>query len=376
MKKILITGGAGFIGAHVARELLAHGYAVRALDNLSPQVHGEDARAARRRPSYLPDAVELQVGDVRDATAVGRALDGVDAVYHLAAIVGVGQSMYQIAEYTSVNNLGTAVMLEELVKRGRVERLIVASSMSVYGEGYYRDARGRELSGVERSMDQLAAGDWELRDGEGGALTPIPTSEAKPPSLPSVYALGKYDQERLCLVTARAYGISACALRLFNTYGIDQALSNPYTGVLAIFASRLLNGKAPLINEDGLQKRDFVSVRDVARAFRLALEVDQADQHVLNIGSGHVSTVVDVARLMAEMIAGGRIKPEVTGKYRMGDIRHCFPDITLAERVLGYRPEVTLEAGLTELCGWLGGQVAVDRVEEARAELVARGLAL
>ncbi|MDB4969004.1 MAG: NAD-dependent epimerase/dehydratase [Myxococcales bacterium] len=376
MKKILITGGAGFIGAHLARELVTHGYAVRALDNLSPQVHGAGAREERRRPSYLDDAVELQVGDVRDPDAVRRALDGVDAVYHLAAIVGVGQSMYQIAEYTSVNNLGTAVLLEEMVKRRSLTRLVVASSMSVYGEGYFTDAGGRLVSGVERTMEQLAGSQWEMRGEDGGTLTPIPTGEDKTPSLASVYALSKYDQERLCLVTMRAYGRSAVALRLFNTYGLDQALSNPYTGVLAIFASRLVNGKPPLINEDGLQRRDFVSVRDVARAFVLALEVPGADGQVFNIGSGRVYSVLDVARLMAEMVSGGRIKPEVTGKYRMGDIRHCFPDISRAEKLLGYRPEVTLEAGLSELCDWLRGQVAVDRVEEARAELAARGLAL
>ena len=372
MKKILITGGAGFIGGHVARELLAHGYEVRALDNLSPQVHGRNAR----RPAYLDERAELVVGDVRDPAAVRAALDGVDGVVHLAAIVGVGQSMYQIAEYTAVNNLGTAVLLEAIVADKRVERLVVASSMSVYGEGLYRDGDGNIVAGVERTMQQLAAGRWELHDEDGRGLAPIATTEAKTPSLPSVYALSKYDQERLCLVTARAYGIGAVALRLFNTYGVDQALSNPYTGVLAIFASRLLNGKPPLINEDGLQRRDFVSVRDVARAFRLALEVDDADGQLFNIGSGRVHTVADVARQMSEMIAGGRIAPEITGRYRMGDIRHCFPDIARAEAVLGFRPEVDLGEGLVELCEWLRGQVAVDRVEEARAELAARGLAL
>ena len=372
MTRILITGGAGFIGGHVARELVQHGYEVRALDNLSPQVHGTNAR----RPAYLDERVELVVGDVRDAAAVRAALDGIDAVVHLAAIVGVGQSMYRIAEYTAVNNLGTAVLLEEMVAARRVERIVVASSMSVYGEGAYRDGDGRIVAGVERTLQQLAQGDWELRDAGGRALAPMATTEAKTPSLPSVYALSKYDQERLCLVTARAYGIGGVALRLFNTYGVDQALSNPYTGVLAIFASRLLNGKPPLINEDGLQRRDFVSVRDVARAFRLALEVDAADGQVFNIGSGRVHTVVDVARQMAEMISGGRIAPEVTGRYRMGDIRHCFPDIARARALLGFAPEVDLEAGLVELCDWLRGQVAIDRVEEARAELAARGLAL
>lgn len=375
IQRVLITGGAGFIGAHLARELCRHGYEVRALDNLSPQVHGVGAREAARRPAYLDREVELQIGDVRDREACRRALDGVDAVFHLAAVVGVGQSMYRIAEYTSVNNLGTAVLLEELVRHERVRRLVVASSMSVYGEGWYRDSRGRLAAGVERTMAQLGAADWELVDGDGERLQPIPTPEDKDISLPSVYALSKYDQERLCLITGRAYGIPTVALRLFNTYGVGQALSNPYTGVLAIFASRLLNGRPPLINEDGQQRRDFVSVRDVARAFRLALETPAAEGQVFNIGAGRVYTVAAVANLMAEMITGGRVRPEITGQYRMGDIRHCFPDIARAGAVLGYQPEVTLEDGLGELCDWLRGQVAVDRVEEARAELAARGLA-
>ncbi len=376
MKRVLITGGAGFIGAHLARELLAHGYQVRALDNLSPQVHGKGAREAARRPALLDREVELVLGDVRDPASCLKALDGVDAVYHLAAMVGVGQSMYQIADYTSVNNLGTATLLEAVIKSGTVERLMVASSMSVYGEGSYQDSGGRVVAGPERDIDRLSAGKWELQDESGHPLRPVPTSEKQRGALSSVYALSKYDQERLCLMTGRAYGISAVALRLFNTYGIGQALSNPYTGVLAIFASRLLNGKPPLINEDGQQRRDFVSVRDVARAFRLALEVPEAAGRVFNIGSGQVSTVSDVAHLMSEMISSGRIAPEITGQYRMGDIRHCFPDLSLAAEVLGYRPEVPLARGLEELCGWLGGEVAEDRVEEARAELAARGLTL
>jgi dTDP-L-rhamnose 4-epimerase len=370
MKKILITGGAGFIGGHLARELVRHGYAVRALDNLAPQVHGEGAG----RPAYLDPAVELVVGDVRDGAACARALVGVDALVHLAAAVGVGQSMVRIAEHTSVNSLGTAVLLEQVVAHGGLERLIVASSMSVYGEGSFVDGSGHIVSGVERTPAQLAAGRWELRGDHGGPLMPVATDERMPPAPRNVYALLKHDQERLCLLTARAYGIPVVALRLFNTYGVDQALSNPYSGVLASFAARLLDKKSPLVNEDGLQRRDFVSVRDVARAFRLALEANDVDQKVFNIGSGRVYTVVEVARRLAEVVAGSRIAPEVTGRYRPGDVRHCFPDITLARRLLGYRPEVTLGDGLSELCAWLRGQVAIDRVGEARAERAARGL--
>lgn len=367
--RVLITGGAGFIGSHLADDLIDHGYEVRALDNLSDQVHGP----AASRPGYLNPEVELIEGDVRDPGAVRRALDGVEAVYHLAARVGVGQSMYEIEKYTSVNNLGTAVLLEALMERP-VRRLVVASSMSIYGEGLYRDAGGDLVPGTERGLERLKAHDWEVRDGRGHALAPVPTPESKAPCLSSVYALSKYDQERLCLMFGRAYSIPTVALRFFNVYGTRQALSNPYTGVLAIFASRLLNGNPPLIFEDGHQKRDFVHVSDVARACRLALEVEEARDQVFNIGSGRQYTVLEIARAMAEVLGREGIKPEVTGKYRVGDIRHCFADITLAQRVLGYKPQMPLEGGLIELSSWLEGQVACDRVAEAREELAARGL--
>ncbi len=371
-KHVLITGGAGFIGSHLADELLAHGYRVRALDNIAAQVHGESGG----RPDYLNPDVELIVGDVRDPATVRTALKGVDAVYHLAAIVGVGQSMYEIERYTSVNNLGTAVLLEALVEKP-VERLVVASSMSIYGEGLYRNPEGDDgnlATGIERSRDQLKARDWEVRDAQGRALTPLPTPETKAPALSSVYALSKYDQERLCLMVGRAYNIPAVALRFFNVYGTRQALSNPYTGVLAIFASRLLNGNPPLIFEDGLQMRDFVHVSDVTRVCRLALEKPEARDQAFNIGSGRQYTVREIARAMGEVLGREAIEPEITGNYRVGDIRHCFADITLARRVLGYEPAMPLEQGLIELASWLEGQVAYDRVAEARAELAARGL--
>jgi dTDP-L-rhamnose 4-epimerase len=368
-KHVLITGGAGFIGSHVADRLLAKGYRVRALDSLSEQVHG----AGGGGPAYLDPEVELVVGDVRDPAAVRRALQGIDAVYHYAAAVGVGQSMYQIADYTSINNLGTAVLLEALVERP-VERLVVASSMSIYGEGLYRAADGSIQAGLERSIEQLKAGDWEARSADGEALTPHPTPEWKQPSLASVYALSKYDQERMCLMIGRAYNIPTVALRFFNVYGPRQALSNPYTGVLAIFASRLLNGNVPMIFEDGLQQRDFVSVYDVAEASRLALEVPQAAGRVFNIGSGRRYTIRDIAQRIAAVMGKEYVTPEITGKYRVGDIRHCFADITLARGLLGFEPRVEFDVGLTELAGWLEGQAADDRVDEAKAELAARGL--
>jgi dTDP-L-rhamnose 4-epimerase len=366
--QILITGGAGFIGSHLADGLLHRGHRVRALDNLSSQVHGSDAE----RPRYLHPEVELQHGDVRDAEAVRRALAGIDAVYHFAAAVGVGQSMYEIDHYTSTNNLGTAVLLQELADRP-VDRLVVASSMSLYGEGMYRAADGTPLPGSERPLEQLRAGDWELRGRDGEPLTPVPTPETKTPSLSSVYALSKFDQEQLCLMIGRAYGIPTVALRFFNVFGTRQALSNPYTGVLAIFASRLLNDHAPLIFEDGLQRRDFVCVHDVVQACLGALEVPAAAGRAFNVGSGHSYSVHDVAVMMASIL-GKTIEAEVCGKYRVGDIRHCFADITLARDILGYRPTITLEDGLVELAEWLQDQAADDRVETASRELAARGL--
>lgn len=368
-KRILITGGAGFIGSHLADELLRHGYRVRALDNLSPQVHGD----LGLRPDYLHPEVELIEGDVRDPAMVRAALKGVDAVYHFAAAVGVGQSMYEIEHYTSINNMGTAVLMEALIE-APVERLVVASSMSIYGEGLCRTASGAVRPGGERPLEQLRAGRWELYDDEGNRLEPYPTPETKTPSLASIYALSKYDQERMGLTIGRAYDIPTVALRFFNVYGTRQALSNPYTGVLAIFASRFLNDKPPLIFEDGYQKRDFVSVYDVAQACRLAMEVPEAAGQVFNVGSGQAYTVREVADKMATALGKEHIQPQVTGKYRMGDIRHCFADITRARDVLGYAPRVTMEEGLVELAGWLEGQMAYDRVDDASAELAERGL--
>jgi dTDP-L-rhamnose 4-epimerase len=368
---VLITGGAGFIGSHLADELLARKLRVRVLDNLASQVHGSDAR----RPDYLDPEVELIHGDVCDPAVVRNALRGVDAVFHFASAVGVGQSMYEVMHYTRTNNLGTAVLLEALIEKP-VAQLIVASSMSLYGEGLYRTARGETRVVGERSLEQLRRAEWEWRDEEGAALQPAPTPETKVPALASVYALSKFDQERMCLMIARAYGMKAVALRFFNAYGPRQALSNPYTGVLAIFASRLLNDSAPRIFEDGWQQRDFVSVYDIARACRLALETPAAAGEVFNIGSGEACTVREIAQRLAAVTGKEHLQPEITGKYRVGDIRHCFADISKAREILGYTPQVKLDDGLAELAAWLEGQAAVDRVAQASAELDARGLAI
>lgn len=368
-KRILITGGAGFVGSHLADELLSRGYRVRALDNLSSQVHG----FGHKRPGYLSSEVELIVGDIRDPAAVRKSLNAVDAVFHFAAAVGVGQSMYEVSKYTSTNDLGTAVLLEGIVE-SRVERLVVASSMSLYGEGLYRSCNGDIRTGGNRPLEQLRLAQWDLQDEHGHRLTPVPTPETKAPEIASVYALSKYVQERMCLMLGRAYDIPTTALRFFNIYGPRQALSNPYTGVLAIFASRLLNDKAPLIFEDGLQLRDFVSVHDVKRACRLALEEPAAAGRVFNIGSGNCYTVREVADQIARVLGKESLEAQITGQYRVGDIRHCFADISLARQVFGYHPSVTLSDGIAELAAWLDGKPAMDRVAEACSELSMRGL--
>jgi dTDP-L-rhamnose 4-epimerase len=366
----LITGGAGFIGSHLADELLSRGYRVRALDVLLPQVHG----VARRPPLHLSPEVELIQADIRDLAGVRRALEDIDVVFHFAARVGVGQSIYELAEYTAVNNLGTATLLEAIAEHP-VERLIVASTMSVYGEGLYRDDAGRTYEHVVRTPEQLARRGWEPRSPEGRPLEPVPTPETKAPTIASVYALSKYDQEQLCLMAGAAYRIPTVALRFFNVYGSRQALSNPSTGVLAIFAARLLNEHSPLVFEDGLQQRDFVHVRDVARACRMALEASGAPGLVINVGGGRPVTLIEAAVRMARVL-GSDLEPHVTHQHRTGDIRHCTADISLARRVLGYEPAIELDDGVAELAGWLALQRPIERVRPARVDLGEQQLAL
>lgn len=366
MAVILVTGGCGFIGRHVTEELLDNGYEVRILDALIDQVHG-DAEAK------LPDAAQVIYGDIRDKAAVDKALEGVDSVIHLAAEVGVGQSMYEIARYVGGNDLGTAVLLETMINRP-IRRIVVASSMSVYGEGRYRTVDGRLLDLVRRKSERVKAGQWDPIGPRGEALTPIATDEEKPVDLASIYALTKYMQERQVLIFGEAYGIDAVALRLFNVFGAGQALSNPYTGVLANFASRLSNGQPPMIFEDGKQRRDFVHVRDVAKAFRLALEKPRAAGHVINIGSGQSYTITEVATLLAEAMEVPDIRPDIMNKMRSGDIRNCFADISKAHELLGFDPGYRLEDSLGPFADWVRSAGAIDRGAEMKRQLEERGL--
>jgi dTDP-L-rhamnose 4-epimerase len=365
---ILITGGAGFIGRYVARALLARGHKVRVLDSMIEQVHG-----ARARPDGLDADADVVIGDVRDETALLKALKGVDKVVHLAAEVGVGQSMYAVDRYVSVNDYGTAVLFQQLIDNP-VKRVVVASSMSIYGEGLYRTVDGETAEEVARQPRAGESTPWDPLDRQGRPLVPVPTPERKRPSLASVYALTKYVQERLTLTLAPAYGMEGVALRLWNVYGPGQALSNPYTGVLAIFSSRIHNGQPPMIFEDGHQRRDFVHVEDVAQAFVLALEHEKAPGEVYNVGSGEDRSVRDVAALLAEAMDRADIEPEITGKARIGDIRHCIADIGKIRGELGFAPRRNFSEGLAELADWVARQEADDRVHEARKELEMRGL--
>jgi dTDP-L-rhamnose 4-epimerase len=338
------------------------------LDSLIEQVHGD-----RERPEDFPDEAELVVGDIRNRDVVAHSLKGIDAVVHLAAEVGVGQSMYAVERYTSVNETGSAVLFEALIDKP-VRRVVTASSMSIYGEGLYRDADGALVQNAERTPRSSESQSWDPLDAQGRPLAPVATPEWKQPSLASIYALGKYVQERQTLIMTQAYGMEGACLRLFNVYGPGQALSNPYTGVLAIFSSRLANGQRPMIFEDGEQRRDFVYVGDVARAFCETLVHPKAPGEVFNIGSGQERSVKQVAQSIARAMNRNDIEPEIVGKTRVGDIRHCFCDGSKAAERLGFKAYKDFDEGLAELAEWVAEQDADDRVDDARAELEAKGL--
>ncbi|HUR99736.1 MAG TPA: GDP-mannose 4,6-dehydratase [Pyrinomonadaceae bacterium] len=367
---ILVTGGAGFIGSHLVDALINDGNKVRILDSLADEVH------RGKVPDHLNPDAEFIHGDVCDADGVEKALDGIDAVFHLAAELGLGRSMYQVRRFVTGNDLGTAVLLEELIKRrDQIKKLVVASSMSLYGEGPYRcEGCAETFYPMLRSDSQLSAKQWEfVCETCGSVLAPLPTPEEKPLNPTSVYAVGKQVQEQYSLIIGRAYKIPTVAFRYFNVYGPRQALSNPYTGACAIFSSRLLNDQRPLIYEDGNQTRDFVSVHDIVKANLLALHSAAADYQVLNVGTGRATSIRFIAEVVAKGL-GKNIDPELTDQFREGDIRHCIADISKAQSLLGYEPTVKLENGLEELLDWVGGQQADDHLQSAAAELASHSL--
>jgi len=370
---VLVTGGAGFIGSYIVDELVKTGYRVRVLDNLDPQVHGDNADV----PEYLNKEAEFMKGDVRNSEDVRKAIDGVEIVFHEAAAVGVGQSMYEIKKYMDVNTLGTANLLEAIIKcKGKVKKLIVASSMSIYGEGEYECSKCGKISPKLRPVAQLEKRQWEMKCHIcGEEAKPIPTNEEKPLNSTSIYAISKKDQEEMCLCIGRAYNIPTVALRYFNTYGPRQALSNPYTGVAAIFSSRLLNNRSPIIYEDGLQSRDFVHVSDIVQANMLAMGCDPecVRDEMFNVGTGRRLSILDIANALISRL-NFKGKSDITHQFREGDIRHCYADISKIKEKLGYSPKHKFEDGIEELVNWVKEQHAEDRIEQAKVELEERGL--
>ena len=368
-KKILVTGGAGFIGSFLVDRLIEEGNDVRIFDNLEEQVHQGST------PEYLNEKAEFINGDVCNYDGLKKAVEDVEVISHQAAMVGVGQSQYQPKRYVDVNTGGTANLLEILVNEEHdVKKLIVASSMSIYGEGAYQCESCGELSPELRPDEQMARQEWEVQCPScGKALKPVPTTEEKKLQSNSIYAITKKDQEEMCLNIGRSYGIPAVALRYFNVFGPRQSLSNPYTGVVAIFLSRIKNNNPPLIFEDGLQSRDFISVHDIVNANLLTMNSSAADYDYFNVGAGRQITILDIAEILAKL-QNSDVKPEIVGKFRKGDVRHCFSDSSKIKSKLGFEPKVEFEDGIRELMEWSAGVKADDKVEAATEELREKGL--
>jgi dTDP-L-rhamnose 4-epimerase len=373
-KHVLVTGGAGFIGSHLVDMLLDRGFEVSVLDDLLPQVHGDAEMDADGWPVYLNPAARRIKGNLLDDGVFRDALAGVTHLAHLAASVGVGQSMTNIVDYTRNNVMVAAIMLEVLSKHPHtVERMAVASSMSIYGEGAYATADDERIAPELRGRAQLAEKQWELSN-DLGSLMPLPTDENKLLQPASIYAVNKRDHEEMFLAVGRALDIPTVALRLFNAYGSRQALSNPYTGVAAIFISRLLNDQPPLVFEDGEQMRDFVHVRDVANAFATVLESDKRLWDVFNVGRGSPVTVNEIARVLARLLQKN-IAPDVLQQYRVGDIRHCFANVSKIDRAFGVKPQHDFQAGMAELIEWVKiAKRPVDRSAASMTELAQGGL--
>lgn len=371
--KILVTGGAGFIGSHLVDALVQKKHDVIVYDNLEPQTHGPDGKI----PEYLNKNIRFIQADIRDKDALKSALSDVDVVFHLAAMLGIGQSMYQIERFVDVNSRGSAILLDHIVNSpNNVKKLIVASSNTIYGEGKYHCEDCGSVAPKIRSKSQLALSDWELNCPICNKKTkPVPTDETKSLDCESIYALTKLDEEKLFMITGKTYGINTTALRFFNVYGSRQALSNPYTGVCAIFSTALLCGNRPIIYEDGKQTRDFVHVQDIVQALMLAMEKKESENEIFNVGTGVATSIGESVNILSSMI-NPDIKPDIQGKFRPGDTRHCYADITKIKQKLGYSPKFTFKEGMKELVQWVKLQTGKveDKSEMVNAELRSKGL--
>lgn len=367
--KILVTGGAGFIGSHLVDALVEGGHDVVIYDTLEQQVHQK-----KKIPDYLNKRAEFVKSDVRDKSKLKEVVMDVDIVFHQAAMVGVGQSMYQIEKYVDVNTCGTAKLLDILVNEEHsVKKLVVASSMSVYGEGKYICEECGVVYPKLRPKEQLKAREWEMKCPKcGKEVKTVPTDEAKPLHPTSIYAISKRDQEEMSLVAGRAYGIPTVALRYFNVYGPRQSLSNPYTGVCAIFSSRIKNNSNPIIFEDGWQSRDFISVYDIVQANILIMNKNSADYEVFNVGTGKPTSISEIAKVLIDLY-GKNLNPEIVNKYRSGDIRHCYADVSKISKI-GFKPKIELAQGMKELVKWSEKVEAKDKFEQAQEELKRKGL--
>lgn len=368
--KILVTGGAGFIGSYIVDKLVEEGHNVRIYDNLDPQVHPDS-----RKPDYLNRNAEFLKGDVRDRESFKKAVRGIDIIFHEAACVGIGQSQYEVKKYSDVNIGGTANLFDILAReRHKIKKVLIAASMSSYGEGNYRCADCGIVDFEMRNKKDLKRKCWEPFCPKCKKhLSPIPTSEKKERNAFSVYALTKKVQEDMSAIFAGAYNFPVISLRYFNAYGPRQSLSNPYTGVCAIFISRLRNKKPPVLYEDGKQTRDFISVHDIVRANLLAMKSKTDSFNVYNVGTGHPISIRELATSLAEYL-GSDISPDITQKYRKGDIRHCYADISKIEKDLGFRPKIDFADGVRELLAWSKGIKARDRFAIMERELLKKGL--
>jgi dTDP-L-rhamnose 4-epimerase len=367
---ILVTGGAGFIGSHLVDALIGKGHQVRILDCMDPQVHKDGL------PGYINSRAEFLKGDITSKEDVKKALEGIDVVSHQAAAVGIGQSMYQPVKYTNVNVLGTSNLMENVVSGSSdVKRVVAASSVTVYGEGGYRCGKCGDFYPRMRSEEQMKRGFWEMHCPECGLeAEPSPIKEDDHQNPLNIYAITKQAQEETCHSIGLAYGIPTVGLRYFVGYGERQNPSNPYTGVSMLFSTRIINGKPPVIYEDGKQTRDFIHVSDIVKANIMAIEKPEMNYESYNVGTGRPTRILDLARILIKLHGKeGRIEPKILNNYRASDIRHAVADISKISRI-GFEPEVSLESGLEGLVKWLSGKKPEDRTDQAENELKERGL--